>query len=373
MFLFKNFVIFFKYILKARWVIKLPKKNKFVLVDGDYNPFVKYIPKKKFTILYRRGEEINLSILLKCLIKFKFTVLDYCAEFIKCVSPKLILSAFDYYTLFYKLSKKTGIKTLMLQKGKRVMSDRHIVNARYYFPKNSKKIFFVDYSLVYNSAVKEFYSKKIGGNFFKIGNFENNFSKPRLNKQKKEIVFISNFNFNKLLNKSENEDLVAFHLNKLATKNNIKFNILPRFRKNLNRFNEEKVFYNKIIKSNLNFILNKKKTSYDILLDYKYIFATYSSLAQECLVKGSKVGLLCIKSNKSPVAKFRFGLFEKLSKNGLFWTASSKINIKEIERVFNFVIKTKYSTWIKKTKLYSKKIMDFDYGNKVFKKIVNKY
>ena len=63
-----------------------PKKNKFILVDGDYNPFLKYIKKKNITILYRRGEEINLSILLKCLFKLKISTLEYCNEFIRYVS-----------------------------------------------------------------------------------------------------------------------------------------------------------------------------------------------------------------------------------------------------------------------------------------------
>ena len=72
------------------------------------------------------------------LSKFQFSSLDYCAEFIKYVSPKLILTAFDYHTVFYKLSKKTGIKTLMLQKGQRGDSEGIVSNSKYYFPKNSK-------------------------------------------------------------------------------------------------------------------------------------------------------------------------------------------------------------------------------------------
>ena len=58
------------------------------------------------TVLCRRGEEINLYILLKCLLKVKISTLDYCDEFIKHVSPKLILTAFDYHTIFYKLVEK---------------------------------------------------------------------------------------------------------------------------------------------------------------------------------------------------------------------------------------------------------------------------
>ena len=103
-----------KYFFKAKWSIKSPKKNKFVLVDGNYNPFTKYIDKKKFTTLYRRGEEINFYIIFKCLLKLKFSTLDYCVEFIKHVSPKLILTAFDYHIIFYKLSRKTFISLIFL-------------------------------------------------------------------------------------------------------------------------------------------------------------------------------------------------------------------------------------------------------------------
>jgi|TARA_B110000881_G_C18564887_1_gene512008 surface carbohydrate biosynthesis protein len=370
MLLQKNLIIFFKYFLKAKWVIKLPKKNKFVLVDSESNPFLKYIKKKDFTILHRRGEEINFSILLKCLLKLRFTTLDYCAEFIRHVSPKLILTAFDYHTIFYKLSKKTGIKTLMLQKGKRAYTEGLYPDRHFYFPKNSKKGFFVDYSLVYNSAVKNFYSKRIGGKFFEIGSLENNLTKPNLKTQKKEIIFVSNFSL-KNSNKSEYEDIVAFHLNKLAVKNKIKFNILPRFRnRSLKKLNKEKSFYNKILKNKVSFITNKDKTSYDLLLKYKYVFATYSTIAQECLVKGIRVGFVMLKSQKNPYYGARFGLFEKLKSNGLFWTCSNKLNISEIVRVFNFVTKTKYVKWLDKTNPYYKLIMKFDYKNKIFNKIL---
>jgi len=373
MWLIKKIITFLRYFLNAKWKFEPPKKNKFVLVDGLYNPFLKYIKKEDMSILYRRGEEINLYIILKCLINFKFTTLDYAVEFIKLVSPKLILTAYDYYTIFYKLSQKTGIKTLMLQYGKRSSIDQHILNSNFYFPKNSKKIFNVDYALLYNSVVKKFYSKRINGNFFEIGNFMNNLTKPDLKKNKKEIVFISNFSTkDRNINKSENEDSIAHFLLEIATKNKIKFNILPRFRTRTKELLEEKKFYKKTLKKNFKFILNKNKSSYDLLLDYKYIFSSYSSLAQECLVKGIRVGFVCFKSKKNPVSNLRFGEFEKLKKNGIFWTYSNKLNFKETNRVFNFVTKTKDDIWVKKTQPYSKKIMAFDYKNKIFNEIIKK-
>jgi len=368
----KKLIYFSKYLLKAKWTIRLPKKNKYVLVDGNYNPFIKYIKKKNFTILYRRGEEINFNILFKCLLKFKFSTLDYCAEFIKHVSPKLILTAFDYHTIFYKLSKKTGIKTLMLQKGQRGDTEGIISNSDYYFPKNSKKKFHVDYVLLFNNTVRKFYSKRINGNFFEIGSFENNFSKINFKRQKKEIVFISNYSHSSK-DKCENENIVAFYLHELAKKNNIQFNILPRYRNNPKIFIREKNFYNKVLKDNSKFILDRKKTSYELLLNYKFIFSTYSTLANEFLAKGARVGFIMFKSSKNPIFSYRFGSFSKLRIKGLFWTCFGKLNIKEINRVFNFVIKKKEKTWNSKTELLRKKIMNFDYENKTFKKIIKKF
>ena len=105
-------------------------------------------------------------------------------------------------------------------------------------------------------------------------------------------------------------------------------------------------------------------------LKYKYIFATYSNLAQECLIKGIRVGFIMFKSKKNPAYGFRFGEFEKLKKIGIFWTVFNKLDRFEIKRVFNFVIKVSNQNWEKKTIPYLKKIMYFDYKNKTFKKII---
>ncbi len=359
------------YFFKAKWSVKPPKKNKFVLVDGNYNPFIKYIDKKKFTVLYRRGEEINLYIIFKCFLKLKLSTLDYCSEYIKHVSPKLILTAFDYHVIFYKLSQRTGIKTLMIQKGARTNAKGTINKSNKYFPKNSKNLFYVDYVLLFNKSVKKFYSQKISGKFFEIGSFENNFKKHNFSQEKNEVIFISNYSPNKK-DKCENEDVVAFHLNELARKNNLMFNILPRFRKNPTILNLEKSYYEKVLKTNFKFIVNSNKSSYEIVENYRFIFSTYSTLAIECLAKGSRVGFIMIKSKKNPVYDFRFGSFEGLRQKGLFWTTLSRVNVREINRVFNFVTKTSYNSWIKKTKYYKEKTMKFDYKNKTFKEIIKK-
>ena len=368
LFALKRFKFLIKYLFFCRWKFNLPKKNKFVLVDGIYNPFLKYLKKSDFTYLYRRGEEINFVILLKCLIKFKFSSLDYCVEFIKHVSPKLILTAFDYHTIFYKLSKKTGIKTLMIQKGKRAKNEG-IISDRIYFPTNSKKFFFIDYVLLYNDLIKNFYSKRIKGNFYTIGSFENNIKEIDFSNQKKEIIFVSNYSCTND-KKSENEEILAYHLNNLAKKEKIKFNILPRYRKDKKNLIKEKNFYKRVLKNKINFIIDKNVSSYNIILKYKYVFATYSTLAAEFLAKGGKAGLINFKSRNNYIYSYRYGGFEGLEKKGPFWCSFYKCNTSEIKRVFNYVLKTNKHMWFRQNNKNIKKVIDYDKNNSIFLNIL---
>ena len=59
-------------------------------------------------------------------------------------------------------------------------------------------------------------------------------------------------------------------------------------------------------------------TSYELLLKYKFIFSTYSTLANESLAKGARVGFIMYKSSKNPIFSYRFGSFSKLKTKGLF-------------------------------------------------------
>ena len=52
-----------------------------------------------------------------------------------------------------------------------------------------------------------------------------------------------------------------------------------------------------------------------------------------------------------------------LSNKGLFWTDT--INYKEINRVLDYLILTKNSMWKKKNKNLIKKLMFYNFGNKV--------
>ena len=150
----------FKIFFKSKWDLSKIKKKKFLLVDGNSNPFIKYYDKKHFNTLYRRGEKINLRILIKCILELNVSSLNYFNHFIRAASPILILTAFDYHPIFYKLKKITKIKTLMLQKGKRTLSDNIFQNQKLINESKSDN-FFVDYMFLYNKTTCDKYKKLI--------------------------------------------------------------------------------------------------------------------------------------------------------------------------------------------------------------------
>ena len=51
-------------LLKSKWEFKKIRKKKLLLVDGNFNPFLKYYRKQDFNIIHRRGEKINLRVLI---------------------------------------------------------------------------------------------------------------------------------------------------------------------------------------------------------------------------------------------------------------------------------------------------------------------
>ena len=70
--------------------IKAAQKKDILIYDGITNPFTKYFSSKFINILYVRKEEINLFILLKMLLNFKFSFKEYISSFVLYAKPKII-------------------------------------------------------------------------------------------------------------------------------------------------------------------------------------------------------------------------------------------------------------------------------------------
>ena len=90
----KRYIIYFFYLLKT--IIKFdfefskPLMKKYLIIDGMKNPLSKIFSKNDYNIFYRRGEKLNLPIILECLLEFKLNSLNYYLKYIKYSKPKII-------------------------------------------------------------------------------------------------------------------------------------------------------------------------------------------------------------------------------------------------------------------------------------------
>ena len=363
----------FSIIFKSKWDLKIPQKRKILLIDGLYNPFKKYFKNSDFNILYRRGEKINLPVVIQCLKELRITSENYYKKFIEYSKPKIILTAFDHYPIFYKLSRLTGIKTLMLQRGKRTWQDGIFANKEVTNKKN-KKNNYVDYILTHTEKTAEIYKTFIQGNYKIIGSFENNIGKKSFKKKKKEILYISNVKFdenNKIMPLNQFDHIVIKKIQELSLNNKLKFNIMGRHK--YNKTHLEILYYKKILNKPFNFInKNSNRDSYKVIKNYEYIFTDYSTMGVETLASGSKVGFIFYKPQVKKLFDLRLGKFEGLKSSGPFWTAFYNYNGSEINRVFNFVVKSSNLKWTQIRKKYSSFFMAYDEGNKIFLNIIKK-
>ena len=93
-------------LLNASYKFLPPSKNKILVFDYMSEPIVKKILKKeKVSFVFTRKEEINLFILFRTLIEFKFKYFDYLITYIKYINPKLLVTSIDNNKDFYRIKK----------------------------------------------------------------------------------------------------------------------------------------------------------------------------------------------------------------------------------------------------------------------------
>ena len=108
-----------KKLIKARYYYSIPKKSKILFFDGNNIEIVKkQFKKNDYEILNVRGEKLNMNIILKMLLNFKFSLKYYIYLYIKAVKPKIVITFTDKSIFFYQLKKFfPKIKFIAIQNG----------------------------------------------------------------------------------------------------------------------------------------------------------------------------------------------------------------------------------------------------------------
>jgi len=359
---FKILIKKIKKLWKIKFLFYLPKKKNILLYDEANSHILKEIIKKDFNIIKIREIEIYFWIFIKQIIFFDFSYTTYCKNYIKHISPKVVISINDGKVRFFELKKFfKKIPFVIIQNGARDLSDFE----RFKFFKSRK--FKCDLFFVLNKYYIKPYRKIIDSNYHILGAYKNNIVK--VNKSVKDnFLLISNYDphtINKARIVAHNKLLKL--LNFYFSSSNKKLHILLR-RKNSTQ-KEEMQFFRFFFGSNCVFqkTLNPFwKKSYRILDKYENIISMESTMGYEAISRKKKLAFFPPHLGH----KYWFGWPKPFQKKYNFFV-SKNFSYTEIKRVLDNVSNCSQSNWKKKYYNSIKDLQPISTDNMVFRKILS--
>ena len=119
---------FIKILINAKYNFLPPSKKNILIYDHHSKEIIgKIFNIKKTSFLSTRKENINLYILFRTLLEFKFQHINYVINYIKHVNPKLLITAIDNDKNFYIIKNFIPkLITIFIQNGQRTAGNGDI-------------------------------------------------------------------------------------------------------------------------------------------------------------------------------------------------------------------------------------------------------
>lgn len=362
----------FQKLLKAKYVLTLPKKNDFLIFDRNSKKVLKKtFPKKNFSTLDTRYETINLLILFKTFFGLRFSYRSYIKKFIEYINPKVLITLIDNDKFFFKIKLKNGKKILIQnsRRGQFVDLFGNINNSE------KKEGYKVDYMFVQNRHIGKLYNKFIKGRIIPFGNIRSNNEKIVKIKKKYDIIYVSTGRYDlgfdyiiggiKKKKIYEKEIELLKLLKKFCQKNKIKLFILG---KDIDFIKEKKYYKNVLGEKNFHFIKNyKNRKTYKIVDNCNMIVGMDSTLIYEAFSRGAKCFFASFRFDLNfHIKSTAFPWPQKLPSRGKFW-----INYFDKKKVYQSLMEIyflKKKQWHKISKKFKNDVMPYDVNNSILKK-----
>lgn len=358
----KRIIYFFIF---SKKIFSKPKNKKYLIVDSDDSEILlKYFDKRQtevmhFRAAYIKNQKLNMYVLFKNFIKFKFSLKYYYEEYVKLVNPKILVTIADNYPFIYPLkSNNLKMKKIIIQRANRTKQKTDVLYRLKELKRNKDYRF--DYLLMFNKEIGKIYKSFLKGKIIPIGSFKSNSVIKKKEKKKIELLLISVFR--KHL-KPFKQDVILFeNLKKYCEKKKLKVQVLGSTNSEV-----EKYFYLNIFGNQMKKFINrhKNRNPYKIVDQAKITVSIDSTLGYESAARGNKVAFFIKREKKLPTSTVQFGWPVKKKYIGPFW--SDKNNLDEICRILNYLRNKKNHLKVKRTiNKHFKDIMNFDEGNKKF-------
>jgi len=361
-----------KKLIKAKYLYSKPPKKKILFFDEEgIGVIKKFFNKNDYEILNVRKENLNISIILKMLLNFKFSFRHYIYFYIKAVDPKIVITFIDNSILFYNYKKLfIKIKFIAIQSGYRTKN--HDIFLQLKNIKKSRKKLKADYIFSFGEAVGSEYLKYIESKNIDLGSFKNNLVPiSKTFEKKKEVLFISQFRKNEESKPgywSRERQLLPL-VAKFCKTYNLNLSVAgASYVESI-----EKKYFSKILNEfKFNFIKRKSELSnYKLLDKFRLIVFIDSTLGYEAIARNKKVAVFSSRKTHLSDPGSPFGWPKDINKSGFFY--SNRISEKEVFRVLKNIFYCSNNTWNKKTRKVLKGIVNYNFNNKKFFKVINKH
>ena len=371
-----------------KFIFLAPKKSDILV----YDILSERIISKLFTIkeipsIKTRLEEINLFILFKIFLKFKFSFFEYVIEYIRYTEAKVVVTAIDNSPVFYRIKSRLPIVTIFFQNGQRTghndifaLLDKkknfitEKIDKAYKIHKNKnftayKKLFYVDLMCVFNEMTATFYKKIVTGKTLIAGSILSNEEKI-FTKKKNSLLYISLFRAGRKIHKNEN--ILIKYVNLYCIKNNLNLIVLGKHKKGTEFFEREKKYYKDVIYSKHLMIPNyKNRKTYKLVDESKIVVSPGSTLGIESVGRKNKTVIINPFPNVYPYKKKFFGYFTKRKDLGVFWYTGT--NKKKIFKILKTVENYNKRKWLEKIKRFEDETTYYDFKNKKLKRRLIKF
>ena len=371
------------YFTNARKIWSWPKQSEVLIYDAcNQHILMEYLGSWNPEVLYVRGEQINVLVLLSCFFGNQKKSDAYIDCFIKRVCPRLVVTFIDNGVSFYRISQRNPeVKTLFIQNGWRVyFADIFEVLDKLEPEYNSSLA--VDYMAVFGDCVGDEYRRYIQGGTVPIGSIKNNFIPKRELPRRGVLTFLSQWQPDGMCVGDtfySHEDyfgqadrLIINCLVSYAEKTNKLFMIVPRYRKDSDSRAREEVYFRGLVGSDPEYIdMDGLYPSYQAADAAEVVVGVDTTLVYESIARGNKTAIFSIRTALLGVSSFTYGWPGDFANEGPFWTNNPDPD--SFVRVLDYLFEVDDAQWREDVRASNfSSILAYDPGNTILKSTLEK-
>lgn len=374
---FLKIQFFCKQIKNNNYTFKRPKKALIVLLEPAGMDVLLQHTSRNQVCLIDLYNELNVWVILNCIIKFKMSRLDYCLEYCKIVQPRLIITFVDNALLSWRvMNARRDIRSAIVQCAWRgEVGD--IFDALKFNPPRDQ--FFINHLLLFNKNISKNYLRYIKGIVYPIGSFRSNYIKKTNTSRRNTLLFISQYRSPKKfpLKIMHTRQLISMQemyfpekallplLQNFCQKNNMRLQVCGH-----GNSNEEKAFFSSLLPTDeWDFVPNLYRYHcYEIVDSAGVVVSIDSTLGYEAVARRAKTGLFLAREAILQNESYRFGWPAPLERSGPFWT--DRINSEEVDRILSYLMNCTFDKWETEIETLAPELVANDPDNSQLNKIV---